>query len=306
VLVYLLASGRSFQEPRPGTVPTIFQTTKATVDSLFPDTPVFQVKRRRLPKQRLRQCGRGCPPVVIMGDRMWHSTLLGRCLPLYSHYCSFLGIVVFLWTAKPYFHVLTFVPASGFASSVATIWLLAQPRPIPVSAVWYGPAIPAFFGVLLLFWRAFCIPVVKSVLFRNRLPAEAIVRVTGDQFRAKDHSIWMVVLRQEFPDGSVEMEFVNAGTWNYQHPFDRGYFGNLEHVLGPWYVAWLWFVPPPRVWRYGTYAQDGLTSDLPLNRSWIQHLRDTGTLPNPILDDPSDWEAHEMSTLSSTPSPQAA
>lgn len=57
---------------------------------------------------------------------MYHCTKLGRCLPVYDHYCPFLKVTVYLRTIKAYLYLLILLPLDVVLSFVVSAVALAR------------------------------------------------------------------------------------------------------------------------------------------------------------------------------------
>ncbi|RYP08506.1 hypothetical protein DL765_008765 [Monosporascus sp. GIB2] len=196
-----------------------------------------------------------------ISDRVYHCMRLGRCLPVYDHYCDFIKAAVYLRTIKAYLFVLVFLPLDALFSIAVAIYALARfPlirfAPFGISVI--AAVLVVVSGVTFFTWDKFWLLACKNCVYHeNRVDPE-----------------WHLVFKYDH-NGQTRL---HIQTFNGKHPWDLGIWENLHQVLGRHWWQWLFFWwQPERVSRYGHYAD----RDLPY-ADWVTRYR-TEFLMAPLI-----------------------
>ncbi|RYP90237.1 hypothetical protein DL770_003606 [Monosporascus sp. CRB-9-2] len=104
-----------------------------------------------------------------ISDRVYHCTRLGRCLPVYDHYCDFIKAAVYLRTIKAYLFVLVFLPLDAVFSIAIAIYALAiyQLRFAPLAILVIVAALVVVGGVAFFTWDKFWLLACKNCVYHE-------------------------------------------------------------------------------------------------------------------------------------------
>ncbi|RYO93419.1 hypothetical protein DL766_000809 [Monosporascus sp. MC13-8B] len=186
-----------------------------------------------------------------ISDRVYHCTRLGRCLPVYDHYCDFIKAAVYLRTIKAYLFVLVFLLLDAVFSITIAIYALAryQLRFAPFAISVIVAALVVVGGVAFFTWDKFWLLACKNCVYHeNRVDPE-----------------WRLVFKYDH-HGQTRLHILKS---NGKHPWDLGIWENMHQVFGRHWWQWLFFWwQPERVSRYGHYAD----RDLPYG-DWVTRYR---------------------------------
>ncbi|RYP36708.1 hypothetical protein DL767_003270 [Monosporascus sp. MG133] len=191
-----------------------------------------------------------------ISDRVYHCTRLGRCLPVYDHYCDFIKAAVYLRTIKAYLFVLVFLSLDAVFSIAIAIYALAryQLRFAPFAISVIVAALVVIGGVAYFTWDKIWLLACKNC---NRVDPE-----------------WHLVFKYDH-NGQTRLHIQK---FHGKHPWDLGIWENLHQVFGRYWWQWLFFWwQPERVSRYGRYAD----RDLPY-ADWVTRYR-TDFLMAPLI-----------------------
>lgn len=176
---------------------------------------------------------------------------MGRCLPVYDHYCPFLKTTIYLRTIKPYLYILVSMPLDAFLTLFISCFALARFQVLTIPF-----AIVAILSALLLVWT--CLKYTQGKIrylgFKNIVYLET-----------KEDKRWHLAFKYT-ERGETRL---HVKVFYYRSPYDLGIVANLSHVLGRHWWQWLlFFAPPERVHRYGHYHD----RDLPY-ADWVNNYR---------------------------------
>ncbi|KAH9900250.1 hypothetical protein F4778DRAFT_166989 [Xylariomycetidae sp. FL2044] len=231
-LVITWCCDRKWKSPSPS---KIIMQADDTAWGLASGGILFPYHEGHLP----RKCPKGCP--FGLSDRVYHCTHLGRCLPLYDHYCSYLKVAVYLRTIKPYMYAILFLPLDAIFSISVSIAALVQYKVILAHHV--GLLI---MGAIMIALAAFNHTVAQF----NRLGMRNVTTPETNQHQ----------LHLAFKINQGGQWQLHLFTFHHKRPWDIGTSENLHQLFGKhWWQWFFFFCSPERVSRYGNYHG----SDLP-------------------------------------------
>ncbi|ROW06646.1 hypothetical protein VPNG_06741 [Cytospora leucostoma] len=251
---------------------TVMQSDDYTRSGFYPDVPADRSFRLRFCKyvHTSRGCFDGDRPLA---DRVYHVTHIGKkCerdqkmrgvhLPLYDHYCHWIGAVVWLDTIKPYLLFLVFMALDALiviASSIAAMALPAR-----TSGLIYAPVVvlASLIVALLAFdnaWKRW-----KSLAFENITIQEC------KEVHASSGGFWFAIAMEGTgQDGEYSWFFRRYGG----NPWDLGIRSNIHQAFGGLLDCLLPWTQPPRVRRYADRSQ---VSDFEMSEhfwKWVEEQR---------------------------------
>lgn len=209
-----------------------------------------------------------------LGDRVYHCTYVakkserdqkmrGIHLPVYDHYCSWIGVIVYLDTIKPYLLTLIFLFLDGiivFACSVAGLCLFQH------TVVYAAMGVLAALVVLWLgsqnVWIKF-----RHLAMRNITIPEMnqLERIMGEL-----HGFFWFRISLDRDSG----EFLDARfTGKNPNPWDLGIRRNLYQVFGGWDCLLPW-TRPPRSAEYGNPKHEFDFEMSDEFRLWVEERRE--------------------------------
>ncbi|RYP08185.1 hypothetical protein DL765_008885 [Monosporascus sp. GIB2] len=232
------------------------------VDSHFWNDAMESSRGWWIPYEEERRPRRSIYPAcrARLSDRVYHCTRLGRDLPVYDHYCTFLKAAVYLRTIKAYLYVAVFLPVDAVFSLAVSVYALAR---------YQVPAAP-FAGSVIL--GAILAMLVSLMLTYDRIWFLAFKNVIGPERLV---GAWLLGFKYD-ERGETRL---HLQTFEGRHPWDLGISENLHQVLGRYWWQWLFFWwQPERVSRYGKYAG----RDLPY-ADWVIRYRTDFLMVVPLV-----------------------
>lgn len=203
-----------------------------------------------------------------LADRVYHCTyvaekcerdqqLRGIHIPLYDHYCSWVGVIVYLDTMKAYLLILIFLAFDAIiVFSVAVAGLCLFPQSVMYAAMMVLAAIIVLGLGSHNAWLQ-----VRHLAMRN---------ITYPERRyLESRSFYFRIYLDRDSDEFTELRF--AGT--NPNPWDLGTRRNLHQVFGGWDCLLPW-TQPPRSVDYGNSKHE---FDFEMNdefRMWVAEKRE--------------------------------
>ncbi|KAG8163943.1 hypothetical protein KVR01_005861 [Diaporthe batatas] len=159
---------------------------------------------------------RTCEHCGTLSDRMYHCEQLGKCLPLFNHFCGALNVPVYLETLKPYLCGLFLLCLDGLLVIGSCVWTWSdkQLRPTAVEGSLLLVTILNFTyaGIML-------ISIGKRVALHNMVTSE---RGEDKQFRGT-----YMAAQEETPGGVIVRV-----RWLANNPWDLGRYNNFCALMG--------------------------------------------------------------------------
>lgn len=237
-----------------------------------------------------------CILLTQIDSKMYHCEELGKCLPVFNHFCGVLNVPVYLETVKPYLCFLFLLCLDGLIVVGSCIWTWSdkQLRSTAVEGTLLFLVIVNFChaGLMLAY-------VGTAMAFHNTVNNE---RGRDGQFRGT-----YMAAQEDVPGGVVVrvrckpalsfgrfISFVtdsNISKGLANNPWDLGKWNNFCSLMGnP--LSWLvWWRIPPQVRRYGR----NILSDLPLTEAGqLSDLRQQHWIP-PVSPVPSSYHSNQVS-----------
>lgn len=106
---------------------------------------------------------------------MYHCAQLGKCLPVFNHFCGAINVPVYLETAKPYLCFLLLLSLDGFVVLGSCVWAWSD-RQLRSAAV-EGTLL--FLVTLLFCYAGFMLWVVGTNMALRNVVAEELGRDGG-------------------------------------------------------------------------------------------------------------------------------
>ncbi|KAI8633908.1 hypothetical protein F5Y19DRAFT_471166 [Xylariaceae sp. FL1651] len=178
-----------------------------------------------------------------LSDRAYHCTDLGRCLPVYDHYCKYLRAALYLHTQKAYINLNLWVLLDTLFTFVVSIVALASG---------HAPSVAPYIATVIL--AAMVIFAVARETLSDHFWRQTWRNITFAErhIRFKKGNPWCLAFKVR--------KHGSAGEWILRlrsfdsNPWDLGPRENLRHILGPWWQWPFFWIQPERVSRYGNYA----------------------------------------------------
>ncbi|KAI1325386.1 hypothetical protein F5Y16DRAFT_263439 [Xylariaceae sp. FL0255] len=192
-------------------------------------------------------------------DRVYHCTTLRRCLPCYDHFCSWIRVAVYLQTFKAYMCFNAYL-ALDCALTLVTAIIALTMSGSPIKELVPIAVTIAVVSIVIgghVVWIARHETIL--ICMRNQLGSENGMLAHGED-------PWLLVFR--VPEAYGHYYFKPHSFKD--NPFDLGPRENVRQTLGEWWTWPFFWIQPPRVKRYGNYANQW---DVPFNAE-VRRYRD--------------------------------
>ncbi|KAI3320883.1 hypothetical protein HD806DRAFT_524542 [Xylariaceae sp. AK1471] len=211
--------------------------------NLPPEIPFFEGRRPR-------NCPRGClwpgpdgQDISDITDRVYHCGRLNRCLPCYDHFCPWIQVAVYSHTTKAY---LSFI-----------FWLILDCL-LTIGVIAYSLSsghlrFNTTLGTTVLLMTAIFLQLADSTFrFQHRFLARKNMTGAEQGMSARGSNPYVLAfkVREHGPEGDWILKVCPFD----DNPWDLGTQENLRQTLGEWWQWPLFWIHPPRVTRYGTFA----------------------------------------------------
>lgn len=216
-----------------------------------PDRDTMQVSDKRSTSRRW--CEKCEAP---KDDRMYHSNRVGKCLPLFDHWCEWFQGAVWAHDVKAYLLFVAFIPVHQLFCLAVGTWALASKRyehilgPQITVLVLSALMLPTSLSNAFFPWRQF---VARNILF-------------PEEYKRK------IYLQVGAPGNVVTLDVRDPA----QNPWNLGFWKNLSLYLGPWYTLPLFWLPS-RIYHVDGYpirAELQAPAPIPLQELRINRRRE--------------------------------
>jgi hypothetical protein len=176
------------------------------------------------------------------GDRMYHAywprkALVDTCLPLYDHWCSYIGVLVYLHSIKAYILTMTYLLAYTLYVFSVTAWAASRSEFANIKKYAVGIMV------------ASCLLVVHLVFDNLQMQLHHLIFKNETWYERKHPGIYVMAL--PLPDRFIVREAPAC-------PWDQGSWRkNWTHAMGPGWLAWIPFWQPQRVRDYDDTTKYG-------------------------------------------------